>query len=329
MTTDAATLDTVTVDVVIVTGPTASGKSALALDLAEALDGTIINADSMQIYRALPILTAQPGPADLNRAPHRLYGVLDPAQPCSAAIWRAMAEQEIRAVAASGRRPILVGGTGLYLKALTDGLAVVPDVPASVRRQARRRHATMGPTAFHATLRARDPATAARIDPGNTQRVIRAWEVLEATGRALADWQADPPMPPPADMAFSVIGLLPPRAALYAACEDRFDAMLAAGALDELRAFLASDPRADAPILKAVGVPELRRHLAGLCSLEEAAAAARQATRRYAKRQRTWFARQSPTAGPPNPAIRHRIPVDAQYSKTLSGEILPKIRKPH
>ncbi|MGP1397061.1 MAG: tRNA (adenosine(37)-N6)-dimethylallyltransferase MiaA [Inquilinaceae bacterium] len=329
MTPDGAAPHATTVDVVIVAGPTASGKSALALDLAEALDGTIINADSMQIYRALPILTAQPGPADLGRAPHRLYGVLDPSQRCSAAIWRTMAEREIRAVAASGRRPILVGGTGLYLKALTDGLAVIPDVPASVRRDARRRHATMGPTAFHASLRTRDPATAARIDPGNTQRVIRAWEVLEATGRGLADWQADPPMPPPADMAFSAVGLLPPRAALYAACETRFDAMLDAGALDELRAFLASGPPDDAPILKAVGVPELRRHLAGLCSLEEAAAAARQATRRYAKRQRTWFTRQSPTAGPPHPAIRHRISIDTQYSKTLSGEILPKIWKTH
>lgn len=286
------------VPVVVIGGPTASGKSALALAVAEAFGGTVINADSMQVYRELEILTARPGTAELSRAPHRLYGVMSASEPCSAARWRELALAEIEMSHGAGRLPVLVGGTGLYLRALLDGLSPIPEVPPEVRAAARNRMAALGGPAFHAELARRDPVMAARLAPGDRQRLVRAWEVLEATGRSLADWQAEPARADPDAPRLTPLCLVlePPRAAVYAACDARFRAMLEAGALEEVRRLAALHLDPALPAMKAVGVPELMAHLRGEIDLLSAIAAAQQATRRYAKRQFTWFRHQLPGA---------------------------------
>lgn len=273
---------------VIVAGPTASGKSGLAAVIAETFGGTVINADSMQVYQELRILTAQPDAAALARAPHRLYGFLPGSEACSAGRWRARALAEIDRAWEGGRLPIVVGGTGLYLRALERGLSPVPAVPPEVREAARTHHAALGGQAFHAALAERDPETAARLHPGDAQRLIRAWEVLEASGRSLADWQRESGGRGLTCRRLRLV-LAPPRAILYAACDRRFLDMMAAGALDEVRRLLALRLDPSLPVMKALGVPHLARHLAGEMTLEEAVAAAQQATRRYAKRQMTWL----------------------------------------
>ena len=280
--------------ILVIAGPTASGKSALAADLAQRLGGVVINADSMQVYRDLPVLTAQPGPALRARAPHRLYGLLDGAAPCSAGRWRAMALAEIDKARRDGALPILAGGSGLYLRALLRGLAPVPGIPAGLRQEAVRLHAEEGAALFHARLAARDPESAAQIPPGDTQRAIRAYEVLEATGRSLASWQSErhEGFGGPA----AVLVLAPPREALYEACNARFDEMMAAGALEEAARLLGRGLDPGLPVMKAVGVRRLADHLAGRTTLERATALGRQDTRRYAKRQTTWFRRQVPEA---------------------------------
>lgn len=277
--------------VLVIAGPTASGKSRLALDLAAARGGTVINADSMQVYRELRILTARPGTAELARAPHRLYGILPAADPCSAARWRTLALAAIEETREGGRLPILVGGTGLYLKALFEGLVAIPPIPQETREAARARHREIGGEAFRAELARRDPESAARLAAGDTQRLVRAWEVVEATGRTLPDWQRAGGTGAGAH-AYRTILLMPPRDALYAACDARFDAMVAAGALDEVRALLALGLDPALPAMKSLGVRELARHLAGEWTLEQAGEKARQATRNYAKRQTTWFRHQ-------------------------------------
>ena len=273
-------------------GPTASGKSALAADAAQRFGGVVVNADSMQLYRDLPILTCWPDEALLARAPHRLYGVLDGAVRCSAGRWRAMAMAEIERIRCTGALPILVGGTGLYLRALGDGLAPVPAIPAPVREAVRVLHAQDGSAAFHARLAARDPEAARRLDPGDSQRVMRAFEVVEATGRSLLAWQAERHERYPGRIATLI--LEPPRDALYEACNARFDRMMAAGAVDEAARLLdrGLDPRL--PVMKAVGVRPFRDYLAGALPLERAVVLGRQATRNYAKRQTTWFRTQIP-----------------------------------
>ncbi|WP_207481616.1 tRNA (adenosine(37)-N6)-dimethylallyltransferase MiaA [Arenibaculum pallidiluteum] len=283
--------------VVVVGGPTASGKSAVALHLAEALGGTVVNGDSMQVYRELRVLTARPGEEEERAVPHRLYGVLPARERCSAARWRDMALEAIDGSAAAGRLPVVVGGTGLYLRTLMEGIAEIPAIPEPVRAEARARHAALGGPAFHAELAARDPAMAARIFPGDTQRLIRAWEVLSATGRSLAAWQQDGQQDGQQDCGaarprFLQVLVLPPRHVLYARCDRRFLTMLERGALDEVRALDALDLDPDLPILKALGVPELRAHLRGELPLDAAVAAAQMQTRRYAKRQTTWFRNQ-------------------------------------
>ncbi|MBL8773953.1 MAG: tRNA (adenosine(37)-N6)-dimethylallyltransferase MiaA [Phenylobacterium sp.] len=272
----------------LIAGPTASGKSALALTLAERAGGEIVNADSMQLYAGLQVLTAGPAPDDLARAPHHLFGTVDPADGWSVGRWLRACLETLEGISARGRDAIVVGGTGLYFRALTKGLAETPDIPDGVRGAAEADYAALGEAEFRGRLATADPAAAARIAPGDRQRLVRAWEVFAATGRALTDWQAagEPALAPG---RWRALALEPPRAALYARCDTRLHAMAAAGALDEVRALVARglDPRL--PAMKAVGVRELAAHLAGETSLEAAIAAAQQETRRYAKRQMTWM----------------------------------------
>ncbi len=312
--------------VVIVTGPTAGGKSALALDLAETLDGVVINADSMQVYRELEVLTARPGAETLTRAPHRLYGTVSGRERCSAGRWRDLALAEIATAQAAGKTPLVVGGTGLYLRALIEGLAEVPEVPAAVRDAAEARHRELGGPGLHAELVVRDPAMAARLEPGDSQRLIRAWEVLEATGRSLAECQAEGAPEGEGEGAgwgyrFLRLVRLPPRAALYAACDARFLAMIERGALEELRELrkLRFDPRL--PVMRALGVRELGRHLDGAESLDTAVAQAQQATRNYAKRQMTWLRTQAP------PESVRTVILGEQHSKSIDPKIFANIRR--
>ena len=277
----------------VVAGPTAAGKSALALALAEALarDGaaaTLIAADAMQVYRELAVLTARPTAAERARAPHRLYGYVPAAQACSVGRWRGDALTAIAAARAAGRLPVVVGGSGLYIEALIEGLAPVPPVPASARRRADALRDSMGAAAFHAALAARDPA-AARLAAGDTQRVKRAWEVLEATGRPLAAWTAAPRLPLPGPVLR--ILLWPERDPLYRRCAERFEGMMARGALEEARALAALELDPALPAMKALGVRPLLACLAGAIDRRAAVERAVRETRRYAKRQRTWLRR--------------------------------------
>lgn len=282
---------------VVIAGPTAGGKSALALHLAQEEDGVVINADSMQVYRDLPILTAQPDPAALRSVPHRLYGVLPLDDPATAARWAELALKEVEAAVGAGKLPILVGGTGLYLKALLEGFAPIPEIDPGVRAQANALLEELGAAGLHAHLAERDPATAAKLRPSDSQRLMRAWEVLEGTGKPLAWWQARPSEPPRGEQGpVSALSFVvnPARAELYAACNDRLIAMVAKGAVAEVRAALARYPDADHEQsgFKALGFKEIRRHIEAQVSLEEAVTAAQQATRNYAKRQGTWFRHQ-------------------------------------
>jgi len=282
---------------VIVAGPTCSGKSALAMELADRLGGTVINADSMQVYRELRILTARPSPADEARVPHALYGVRPTAEPGSAAWWRT----EALAAMAASRMPILCGGTGMYLAALTTGIADIPDPGPDARTEARDLLAAIGPNALHARLADADPATAATLRPNDSQRIARAWEVLRGTGQGLAAWHRLAPQPPP--WQFRMILLDPPRPDLRAAIAGRFAAMLDAGALDEVRVLLALHLDPALPAMRAHGVPELAAFLAGAITLAEATRRAILATSQYTKRQATWFRGRSPVA----PALTHTI----------------------
>jgi tRNA dimethylallyltransferase len=279
---------------ILIAGPTASGKSALALTLAERLGGTIINADSMQVYRDLRVITARPSPDDEARVPHRLYGQIDAAENYSVGRWCADASAALTETWNAGRVPILVGGTGLYFKALTQGLSAVPPTPPETRAAVRARLDAQGVAALHAELARRDPAMAARLRPADKMRIGRALEVLEATGRSLADWHRDG-MPALLDPGRAVsVFLTPDRAELYRRIDARFDAMLAAGALEEVRALDARRLDPLLPAMKAHGVPWLRRHLAGDLDLGEAAEGAKMDTKRYTKRQATWFRNQMP-----------------------------------
>jgi tRNA dimethylallyltransferase len=279
---------------VLIAGPTASGKSALALELARKTGGVIINADSMQVYRDLRILTARPTPDEEARAPHRLYGHVDAAVNFSAGSWVADAAKVLAEVRAQNRLPIFVGGSGLYFKALTRGLSAVPSIPAAIREGVRARLERNGVEALHAELAQRDPASADRLKPRDRTRIARALEVVEATGRSLTDWHRDglPPLLPPGQ--FSALFLAPDRDELYARIDARYDAMLAAGALEEVAALAARHLDPLLPAMKAHGVPALIRHIRGEITLEEAAAIGRADTRHYAKRQFTWFRHQLP-----------------------------------
>jgi tRNA dimethylallyltransferase len=281
--------------VALIAGPTASGKSALAIELAEAADGVVVNADASQVYRDLRILTARPSAADEARVPHRLFGHVDGAAACSAADWAAAARAEIDAIHAARKLPVLVGGTGLYLRTLLDGIAPVPAIEPAVRAAVR----ALPVAEAHAALAREDPVAAARLAPADTARVARALEVVRSTGRPLADWQRERRGGIGDRIALSPMILLPDRDDLYVRCDRRLDAMFAEGAIEEVAALLARDdlPR-DAPVRRAIGVPEIASMLAGDLTRAEALARTKTATRRYAKRQYTWFRHQPPPDWP-------------------------------
>jgi tRNA dimethylallyltransferase len=309
----------------IVAGPTCSGKSALALGLAERLDGVVINADAMQCYRELRVITARPTPAEEALVPHRLYGVRPAAEPGDAAWWRGAALATMAEARAAGRLPILCGGTGLYFWSLVHGIAAIPEVPEPARVEARRLLAELGPGGLHGALAKVDRATAARLHPSDSQRVARAWEVWRATGRGLAAWQAEPATPAP--WRFAVLLLAPPREALRGAIASRFATMLVQGALEEVRALLALGLDPALPAMHAHGVPELVSHLHGEISLAQAEAHAALATGQYTKRQATWFRHRLLVEPSRLHTIHARIAGLAQFSVSELGQIISFIRQ--
>jgi tRNA dimethylallyltransferase len=268
----------------LIAGPTASGKSALALALAERFGGTVINADSMQVYRELRVITARPTPAEEARVPHALYGVRPAAEAGTVAWWRASA----LAAMEQAQLPILCGGTGLYFASLTQGLATIPAVPAWAREEARARLAAEGPAALHAALAALDGETAATLRPSDSQRIARAYEVVRGTGRGLRAWLGAGGTGP-APWRFAAIWLDPPRTALRSAIAARWATMLEGGAIEEVRALADQGLDPALPAMRAHGVPELLAHLAGRMTLEAASARAVLNTGQYTKRQATWF----------------------------------------
>jgi tRNA dimethylallyltransferase len=279
--------------ITLLAGPTASGKSRRALEMAQRTGAVILNADSQQLYADLRILSARPSAEDEAAAEHRLYGVADAAEAWSVGRWSRAVAPILAELAAEGRPALLVGGTGLYFTALTKGLADIPDVPAEVRDAVEAALDAGGEAAFRRDLAALDPAAAARIEAGDRQRLIRARAVAQHTGRALSDWTADTtPLLEPGSWTGLVIE--PEREALYAACDARVAQMVEAGALDEVRALTARGLDPALPAMKAVGVREFAAHLSGETTLDAAVEATRQATRNYAKRQLTWFRNQTP-----------------------------------
>ncbi|MFN3701612.1 MAG: tRNA (adenosine(37)-N6)-dimethylallyltransferase MiaA [Alphaproteobacteria bacterium] len=280
----------------IVAGPTASGKSSRALELALERDGVIINCDSLQIYDGLHTLTAQPEDDDLKAAPHLLYSHLHPNDVCSAGNWCELAMPLIAKTLENGQTPIICGGTGLYIRALTDGLSPMPDVPPAIRNAVVARYEALGAEAFYQELETRDPVMAARFHVNHKARIIRAMEVLEATGKSLAEWQKLDRAAPPPNWNFEIEVILPERNTLYERCNQRFEAMLQRGALEEVAAFSQKIKdgavKDGVPLTKALGFRQLEAYLNGAISREEAITLAQGETRRYAKRQTTWFRNQ-------------------------------------
>lgn len=302
--------------VLIIAGPTASGKSSLAMDAAREFSGTIINADSMQIYRELRILTARPSPVDEKEIPHQLYGIQSAADVCSVGHWLRLAVEAIETAKNENRLPIVVGGTGLYLKALLEGIVDVPDIPQQVRDEVRSLHREWGGERFHQELEKRDPKSAAKISPTDPQRLIRAYEVVEATGRPLSAWHQDrAPLPLP-QWNFASILVSPPRETLYEAIDRRFERMVEAGALKEVEALAQINLPADRPAMKALGMPELIAHIEGKTDINQCISKAQQASRNYAKRQLTWFRNQ----------FEQNYTLNAQYSESHKAKIFSFIR---
>ena len=296
----------------LIAGPTASGKSALALSVAEKVGGTIVNADASQVYRDLRVLSARPSADEEARAPHRLFGHRDGADACSAADWAAEAKGAIRAAWAAGSVPILVGGTGLYIRTLLDGIAPVPAIDPATRAEVR----ALPVAEAYAALAIEDPAAAARLRPSDTTRIARALEVVRATGRPLAAWQAEMAGGIGDRVDLVPLILLPEREALRARIAARFEAMMEEGAVEEVQALLARDLDPALPVMRAIGVSEIGAMLAGRITRAEAVARATLASQRYAKRQRTWFGHQPPPEW-------HRI---AQNDFALADQIATKLR---
>jgi tRNA dimethylallyltransferase len=278
----------------LIAGPTASGKSALALALAERQDGVVINADSAQVYRDLRIVSARPSCTEEAKAPHRLYGYRDGGQPSSAADWAADAKAAIADAHAGGRLPILVGGTGLYLRTLLDGIAPVPSIDPEVRADVR----ALPVKRSYDALQAEDPEAAARLRPSDTTRVARALEVIRSTGRPLAAWQREKVGGIADQVVLAPLTLLPPREWLYGRCDRRFAGMMNEEGMEEVKRLLDRRLDPDLPVMRAIGVREIAAFLSGALTREEALQAGQAATRQYAKRQYTWFSRQPPADWP-------------------------------
>ncbi|WP_135080610.1 tRNA (adenosine(37)-N6)-dimethylallyltransferase MiaA [Terasakiella sp. SH-1] len=303
--------------VVVIGGPTASGKSATAMDVALEFDGVIINADSMQIYRGLPIVTACPRPEDEARVPHRLYQVMDPSETCSAGLWEKMCIEEIKKAWAGGKLPVVTGGTGLYIKTLVQGISQLPAIPDEIRNEVRRRGDMEGVEVLYEELQQKDPEMAGRLKPRDMQRICRALEVLETTGKSLALLQREIKPEPVLKADYDTHVIMPPRDILYERCDRRFNIMLEQGAVEEVRWLNEQKLDPKLPAMKALGVPELLSYVRGEINLEEARETAQMQTRRFAKRQCTWFRNQIS-----NPKIH-----SAQYSESLRDEIYNKIRQ--
>lgn len=282
----------------IICGPTAGGKSARGLAIAQEKNGVIINADSLQIYNRLPILTAQPSAEDLALVPHRLYGFLAPDTQMTAGAWRKLALNEIRIALDNNQTPILVGGTGFYIKALIEGLSPIPEIPNSVRIETEKLMDEMGPEEFHKALSQKDPEIAARLHPNDRQRTMRAWEVFTHTGEKLSELQKLPKIPPDENLKFEIELVLPEREILRQRCDDRFRQMIQIGALDEVsdldKEIQSGKLAPDAPITHALGFSSLQDYLHGKTDLETAIDLSQTETRQYAKRQTTWFKNQLP-----------------------------------
>jgi tRNA dimethylallyltransferase len=294
---------------ILIAGPTACGKSGLALRLAEELGGVVINADSMQVYRELAILTARPTRSELARVPHALYGFVSGAEPYSAGWYAVDAARAIEEAWRDGRIPIIVCGTGLYFKVLLGGLSPVPAADPEIRAYWRAQAAIRPAPELHAVLARRDPVMASRLMPTDPQRIVRALEVLDSTGRSLADWQKESGKPVLAERATVRLLAWPERAQLAQAIDARFDAMIEAGALDEVRALLGLGLSPELPIMRALGVAQLAAHLEGRQSLDAAMEAAKAETRQYAKRQLTWLKRN----------MMSWLRLDAQQMETFSA----------
>lgn len=310
----------------LIAGPTASGKSALAIAMARRLGGVVINADSMQLYRELRVLTARPSPEEEAMVPHDLYGAVPAARAASVAWWREAALGAMARAEAAGRVPILCGGTGLYFAALTQGLSEMPAIPEAVREEARGLLAAEGSAALHARLLTADPRSAARLRPGDSQRLARAWEVWRATGRGIVAWQEEAPATGPAPYDFRAILIDPPRDALRTAIGARWATMLGAGAMEEVRALVAQGLDPALPAMRAHGVPELSAVLAGRLSLEEAGRRACLAIGQYTKRQATWFRHRTLADPSRTHSIDARIGGTEQFSESQIGEILALVK---
>ena len=278
-------------NVILIAGPTASGKSAAALTLAERLNGTVINADSMQVYRELRVLTARPSSEEGAAVPHRLYGTVPGAEAYSVGRWLDDVGAAIAETCQEGRVPILVGGTGLYFKALLEGLSPVPEIPPETRAHWRAEADRLDADGLHGLLAARDPMMASRLNVADPQRIVRALEVIDATGVSLAEWQEHPGTPILTTRDVRKLVIAPERDAIYGKIDKRFDRMLMDGAIEEVQALTELRLDRGMPVMRACGVPELGAYLAGLIGLDEAAAKAKTTTRRYAKRQMTWLKR--------------------------------------
>jgi len=276
--------------VALIAGPTASGKTALALHLARVGNFVIINADSAQVYGDVPILSAQPTRTEQSMVPHRLFGYLDGTVPCSAAQWAADAKAEIVRAHGAGATPILVGGSGLYIRTLVQGIAPIPEVDPALRAFIR----AMPLDEAYAMLQQRDPAVAASLFPADVSRITRALEVVEQTGRSIFDWRTEKTGGIAEEVDLRALLLLPPRDWLYARCDARFETMMANGAVAEVERLLARQLPLEAPIMRAIGVPEIADMLAGTIPAEAAMSLGKIATRQYAKRQFTWFRNQAP-----------------------------------
>lgn len=284
---------------VLIAGPTASGKSAHALTLAKRLGNSgrkavIINADSMQVYADIPVLSAAPSEAEREQCDHRLYGAWDGAVACSAADWAAHARDEIATAHAANVVPILVGGTGMYLRVLIEGIAPIPDIDPEIRSVVR----AMDTDTAYKSLQIEDPVRAAELEPGDSQRIARALEVKRSTGVTLGDWQQAKTGGIGDDVSLHAVVLMPPRQWVYERCDARFATMLDEGAIVEVEALLARDPAPDLPVMRAIGVPEIGRLIRGEATRDETVAAGAQSTRQYAKRQFTWLRNQSPLDWP-------------------------------